>query len=51
LREGAARGCTSATLAALGASYDLYRQMGFLHVCNHRAYEPPPAASLAVEVN
>jgi ribosomal protein S18 acetylase RimI-like enzyme len=35
----AARGCQYATLAALGASYDLYRKMGFIHVCNHRAYE------------
>jgi ribosomal protein S18 acetylase RimI-like enzyme len=41
LREGAARGCTCATLAALGASYDLYRKMGFIHVCNHRAYASP----------
>jgi ribosomal protein S18 acetylase RimI-like enzyme len=41
LREGAARGCTCATLAALGASYDLYRKMGFIHVCNHRAYAAP----------
>jgi ribosomal protein S18 acetylase RimI-like enzyme len=41
LREGAARGCTCATLGALGASYDLYRKMGFIHVCNHRAYGPP----------
>jgi ribosomal protein S18 acetylase RimI-like enzyme len=41
LREGAARGCRHATLAALGASYDLYRKMGFIHVCNHRAYAPP----------
>jgi ribosomal protein S18 acetylase RimI-like enzyme len=43
LREGVARGATCATLAALGASFDLYRKMGFIHVCNHRAYEPPPA--------
>jgi GNAT superfamily N-acetyltransferase len=42
LQAGLARGCTSATLAALGASFDLYRKMGFVHVCNHRAYEPPP---------
>ena len=41
LREGAARGCTCATLAALGASYNMYRKMGFLHVCNHRAYQRP----------
>jgi ribosomal protein S18 acetylase RimI-like enzyme len=41
LREGAARGCTCATLAALGASLDLYRKMGFIHVCNHRAYAAP----------
>ncbi len=40
IREGAARGCTCAALAALGASFDLYRKMGFIHVCNHRAYEP-----------
>jgi ribosomal protein S18 acetylase RimI-like enzyme len=41
LRAGADRGCKYATLAALGASFDLYRKMGFIHVCNHRAYEPP----------
>ena len=41
IREGAARGCTCATLAALGASYDMYRKMGFVRVCNHRAYAPP----------
>jgi ribosomal protein S18 acetylase RimI-like enzyme len=41
LSEGTARGCTSATLAALGASFDLYRKMGFIHVCNHRAYAMP----------
>ena len=46
LRAGADRGCTMATLAALGASYDLYRKMGFIHVCNHRAYSP---LSVAVE--
>ncbi len=40
VREGAARGCTRATLAAQGASFDLYRKMGFVHVCNHRAYAP-----------
>jgi ribosomal protein S18 acetylase RimI-like enzyme len=38
VREGAERGCTCATLAALGASFDMYRKMGFIHVCNHRAY-------------
>jgi ribosomal protein S18 acetylase RimI-like enzyme len=43
IREGAARGCTCATLAALGASFDLYRKLGFLHVCNHRAYAAPAA--------
>ncbi|HEV3448357.1 MAG TPA: GNAT family N-acetyltransferase [Gemmataceae bacterium] len=41
LRAGAVRGCTCATLAALGPSYDLYRKMGFVHVCNHRAYRAP----------
>jgi ribosomal protein S18 acetylase RimI-like enzyme len=44
VRAGAAQGCTCATLAALGASFDLYRKMGFLHVCNHRAYAPPDAS-------
>ncbi|MDB5308224.1 MAG: N-acetyltransferase [Gemmataceae bacterium] len=38
LRAAAALGCTCATLGALGASFDLYRKMGFIHVCNHRAY-------------
>jgi predicted acetyltransferase len=41
VREGTARGCTCAALAGLGASYDLYRKMGFVHICNHRAYQPP----------
>jgi GNAT superfamily N-acetyltransferase len=38
---GAERGCTCATLNALGASYALYLGMGFRHVCNHRTYVPP----------
>jgi hypothetical protein len=41
LREGAARGGTCAALAGLGASYDMYRKMGFVRVCNHRAYRKP----------
>jgi ribosomal protein S18 acetylase RimI-like enzyme len=41
LDAAALRGCTCATLAALGARFDLYRKMGFVHVCNHRAYQPP----------
>jgi GNAT superfamily N-acetyltransferase len=45
LRAGAGLGCDRATLAALGASYDLYRKMGFLHVCNHRAYRAPAPPS------
>ncbi len=45
LSEGATRGCKTATLAALGASFDLYRKMGFVHVCNHRAYQPPAPLS------
>jgi hypothetical protein len=45
VRAGAEVGCTCATLAALGASFDLYRKMGFLHVCNHRAYRPPAGAT------
>ena len=40
LQEGARRACRCATLAALGASYDLYRKMGFVPVCHHRAYRP-----------
>jgi ribosomal protein S18 acetylase RimI-like enzyme len=43
VREGVARGCTCATLAALGASFELYKKMGFVHVCNHRAYAAPTA--------
>ena len=50
LAEGAARGCRCATLAALGASYDLYRKMGFLHVCNHRAYAHPSMLSAFEEI-
>lgn len=41
VREGAARGCTSAALAGLGASFELYKKMGFVHVGNHRAYLQP----------
>jgi GNAT superfamily N-acetyltransferase len=41
IHEGAARGCTCATLGGLGASYTMYVGMGFLHVCNHRTYAPP----------
>jgi ribosomal protein S18 acetylase RimI-like enzyme len=41
VREGVARGCTCVVLGGLGASYALYRGMGFLHVCNHRTYAPP----------
>jgi ribosomal protein S18 acetylase RimI-like enzyme len=41
VREGTAMGCTCTTLAAQGASFDLYRKMGFVHVCNHRAYAAP----------
>lgn len=48
IREGAARGCTSATLVALGASYDMYRKMGFVRVCNHRAYGPPVPKSITL---
>src|SRR5262249_21608671 len=38
---GAARGCTGAALGGLGASYTMYRGMGFIHVCNHRTYTVP----------
>jgi len=45
VQEGAARGCTTAALRALGVSFDMYRGMGFVHVCNHRTYAPPAAAA------
>jgi ribosomal protein S18 acetylase RimI-like enzyme len=38
VRAGADRGCTFATLGGLGASFEMYRGMGFQHVCNHRLY-------------
>jgi ribosomal protein S18 acetylase RimI-like enzyme len=41
VRAGADLGCTRATLGGLGASYEMYRGMGFLHVCNHRLYIQP----------
>jgi ribosomal protein S18 acetylase RimI-like enzyme len=41
LAEGAARGCRCGTLNASGASFHLYRSMGFVHVCNHRTYAAP----------
>jgi ribosomal protein S18 acetylase RimI-like enzyme len=44
IAEASARGCTAATLNAGDMSYPLYVQMGFLPVCKHRTYAPPPAA-------
>lgn len=41
IQEGTRRGCTTAALRAMGISYDMYRGMGFLHVCNHRTYAAP----------
>jgi GNAT superfamily N-acetyltransferase len=38
LAAAARRGCTCAALNSLGASYPLYRSMGFRHVVNHRTY-------------
>jgi hypothetical protein len=38
---GLALGCTSAALRAMGISFDMYRTMGFVHVCNHRTYAVP----------
>jgi GNAT superfamily N-acetyltransferase len=43
LAEGSAHGCTCATLGGLGASYEMYRRMGFVHACNHRLYMAPRA--------
>jgi ribosomal protein S18 acetylase RimI-like enzyme len=46
-QEGVKHGCATAALRASGASFDLYRGMGFVHVCNHRTYARPerPAKS------
>jgi len=41
--EGAKHGCTTAALRAMGVSFDMYRRMGFVHVCNHRTYARPVA--------
>jgi ribosomal protein S18 acetylase RimI-like enzyme len=40
-RAGAELGCTVATLRAMGVSFDMYRKMGFVPVCNHRTYTVP----------
>jgi GNAT superfamily N-acetyltransferase len=37
-RAGRRLGCTTAALRASGASFEMYRRMGFVHVCNHRTY-------------
>jgi GNAT superfamily N-acetyltransferase len=36
--EGAARGCTAASLRSGPMSFDLYVKMGFIPVCRHRTY-------------
>ena len=38
IAEGAARGCTSAALAATEMGYPVYAAMGFVHVTTHRTY-------------
>jgi GNAT superfamily N-acetyltransferase len=40
-RAGAELGCTVAALRAMGVSLEMYRKMGFVHVCNHRTYTVP----------
>jgi ribosomal protein S18 acetylase RimI-like enzyme len=40
-RAGAELGCTVASLRAMGVSFDMYRKMGFVPVCNHRTYTVP----------
>ncbi len=41
LREGRARGCTSASLRAMADSQPLYESLGFVPVARHRTYVPP----------
>lgn len=41
--EGAARGCTAATLTASELGYPVYVRMGFVPVCVYRTYFPPAA--------
>jgi predicted GNAT family acetyltransferase len=40
-REGVRLGCKTAALRASGASFEMYRRLGFVHVCNHRTYARP----------
>lgn len=46
VQAGAARGCKSAALRASDISYEMYRKMGFVPVCKHRTYAPPPSTAL-----
>jgi hypothetical protein len=41
---GAELGCDVSALRAMGASFEMYRKMGFVHVCNHRTYTVPESA-------
>jgi GNAT superfamily N-acetyltransferase len=41
IAEGAARGCTTATLTATPLGYPVYLHMGFQRVCTYRTYLPP----------
>jgi ribosomal protein S18 acetylase RimI-like enzyme len=47
-QEGVRLGCTSAALRASGASFEMYRRMGFIHVCNHRTYARPTQKSVPI---
>jgi hypothetical protein len=38
VHKGAQLGCTTAAIRASGASFEMYKRMGFVHVCNHRTY-------------
>ena len=46
-QEGIRLGCTTAALRASGASFEMYRRLGFVHVCNHRTYARPVPTSEA----
>jgi ribosomal protein S18 acetylase RimI-like enzyme len=40
VHEGRKLGCTTAALRASGASFEMYKRMGFVPVCKHRTYAP-----------
>jgi GNAT superfamily N-acetyltransferase len=40
-QAGLQLGCTCAALRAFAVSFEMYKGMGFVHVCNHRTYARP----------